>query len=319
MMEPFTVVIPLYNKEKHIERALNSVLSQTVQDFEIIVVDDGSKDGSAGIVTGMGDGRIRLVRQENKGAAAARNRGIDEASNPLIAFLDADDQWQPDFLATISKLRMKYPEAGIYATAYQTSHVKSGIKKIAYANIPPAPWEGLIPDFFKSMQGGQPPVWTSAAVVPKEVFRRVGMFQTGEVIGEDVDMWVRIALKYPVAFSTNVCATYYLDADNRTYVQGTKLKKAEGYLRTLNTTANDQSIDESTRTSIARLGEMVELGYASSLILANEKKQGRSQLKSFKPVYLRRGKMMWLTLSYLPAPLTRLLLHIKQKLRQVVK
>jgi len=152
-------------------------------------------------------------------------------------------------------------------------------------------------------------------VVPREVFSQVGLFQTGEVIGEDVDMWCRIALKFPVAFSTNVCATYFLDSENRIYVQGARLKKAEGYLKTLRAAACDQNIDKDIRKSIFMLAEKVELGYASSLILANERKLGRSELRAFNPVYLKRDKIMWHVLSYLPSSLTRFLLKARQKIR----
>ena len=94
---PITVVIPLYNKARHIKRAMQSVLDQTFRDIEVIIVDDGSTDASVLEVKTICDPRIRLITQENKGSSAARNRGIIEASNPIIAFLDADDIWMPHF------------------------------------------------------------------------------------------------------------------------------------------------------------------------------------------------------------------------------
>jgi glycosyltransferase involved in cell wall biosynthesis len=314
-VEAVSVIIPLYNKEKHIERAINSVLNQTVQNFEIIVVDDGSTDAGADIVRQFDDERIRLIQQNNQGVSAARNKGIKNAQNPLIAFLDADDSWEAEFLETIHKLRKGYPEAGIYATAYQTSHERFGLKKIEYFNIPDAPWAGIIPDFFKSMHG-QPPVWTSATVVPRKVFDDVGYFQVGEVIGEDVDMWCRVALKYPVAFDTKVCATYYLDSDNRTYVKGSIHKKAKGYLNTLNHALKDPDLPVETKENIGQLREMVELGYASSLILGDERKTGRKLLKELDLVYLEKKRDFWIIMSYLPTKLILLLMDVKQKIKK---
>ena len=93
-----SVVIPLYNKDKYIARALDSVFGQTCQDFEVIVVDDGSTDNGAEIVRSYKDRRLRFIRQANAGPGAARNHGIQESRAPLLAFLDADDEWLPEFL-----------------------------------------------------------------------------------------------------------------------------------------------------------------------------------------------------------------------------
>ena len=317
-MSMVSVVIPLYNKEKHIKRALLSVLSQTVQAFEVIVVNDGSTDKSAEAVMEINDPRIRLITQPNKGASAARNNGIRESGYDLVAFLDADDAWKPDFLETVMRLRQQYPDAGLYATAYETSHVKTGTVKVQYRVIPPEPWEGIIPDFFNSMLG-QPPVWTSAAVIPRHVFEVSGYFRKGEVLAEDVDMWCRVALKFPVAFSTHICATYFQDAENRCYVRGSIHKKATGYLETLNAAKNDMNLPDGTRKSIAILKEMVEIGHASSLILGNAASEARRELKSFKLDHLQKQKTFWFIISFLPVRLIEILLDFKAVIRKFIR
>ena len=114
-----SVVIPLYNKKESVAHTLKCVLMQTYQDFEVVVVDDGSTDGSAEIVEGVDDGRIRLIRQENGGVSAARNRGIKEAKREYVAFLDADDEWKPEHLQTLVGLMEKYPQCGAYSTNYE--------------------------------------------------------------------------------------------------------------------------------------------------------------------------------------------------------
>lgn len=96
-----SIVIPLYNKEKQIAHTLQSVFAQTFQDFEIVIVDDGSTDNSVMEVKKFDDPRVLLIQQSNAGVSAARNRGIEEANGELIAFLDADDEWMPEFLQTI--------------------------------------------------------------------------------------------------------------------------------------------------------------------------------------------------------------------------
>src|SRR5690554_2358538 len=105
----FSVVIPLYNKEKYISLTLKSVLNQSFKDFEILIVNDGSTDRSVEVVKKFDDSRIRLVDQPNAGVSAARNKGIKEAKFDWVAFLDADDRWDVEFLSEIANAIKKYP------------------------------------------------------------------------------------------------------------------------------------------------------------------------------------------------------------------
>ena len=213
-MNRISVVIPLYNKEKHIEKTISSVLSQTISDFEIIVVNDGSTDKSPNAVQNFKDPRIRLIHQKNAGVSAARNKGIYEANADLIAFLDADDEWTPDFLKTILRLYEKYPQAGLYATFYFLSNNKT-LATPYIKGIHSSPWEGLITNYFYNVSNTNLPFSASSVAVPKCVFYDVGFFSVGMARGEDQDMWARIAIKYPIAYSTNKESIYHLDATNR--------------------------------------------------------------------------------------------------------
>ena len=105
MMQPFfSVVIPVFNRAGILGAALASVLTQTEQDFEIVVADDGSKDDPKAVIDRLGDPRIRYVRQENRGGGAARNLGIDNARGRFFAFLDSDDVFLPGHLAAMRRL-----------------------------------------------------------------------------------------------------------------------------------------------------------------------------------------------------------------------
>jgi glycosyltransferase involved in cell wall biosynthesis len=210
----YSVVVPLYNKGKEIRRALNSVLEQTYTEYELIIVDDGSTDNGPEVVRQFRDQKIRLISQENRGSSVARNRGIAEAAYEYIAFLDADDEWKPDYLETVRNLIRKYPEAGAFATAYEMLRTDGSVSVPTYTAIPKAPWEGYIPSYFKSALG-VPPVWTSAVTIPKSVFNVVGGFPEGVVLGQDREVWERVAMKYKIAFTNKVGATYHLDASNR--------------------------------------------------------------------------------------------------------
>jgi glycosyltransferase involved in cell wall biosynthesis len=208
-----SVVIPLYNKVRHIRRAIDSVLAQMFQDFELIVVDDGSTDGGGDIVRRLTDPRIRLMVQNNSGVSAARNRGIQEARCDLVAFLDADDEWLPCFLETVMVLRARHPEAGMYATAYRYSRGDTTWRP-AFVDCPTTPEGGLLDDYFRAALETAP-VWSSAVMIPKQVLAEVGAFPIGVRRGEDLQTWATIALRHRVAWSPVEGAIYHLDASNR--------------------------------------------------------------------------------------------------------
>lgn len=211
-----SVVIPLYNKELYIKRAIESVLNQSYHNFELIIVDDGSTDNSAHNALSYNDPRILLIKQENKGVSAARNLGILSSKSDLIAFLDADDEWSKNHLEVLMRLRKKFPQAGIYATAWAHSKRKNEIQLAQFAAIPQSPWEGILPNYFKSAALGEPPACSSSVCIPRSVFDIVGFFKEGIIMGEDLDMWGRIAIRFEVAFSWNGIAIYHEESLGRT-------------------------------------------------------------------------------------------------------
>ncbi|MFW8602213.1 glycosyltransferase family 2 protein [Desulfobacterota bacterium M19] len=208
----FSVIVPLYNKSRSIGRAVNSILEQTYEKFEVIVVDDGSTDNGVTVVEDFHDSRIRLVRQNNFGVSVARNKGISIASHQLIAFLDADDAWKPWFLQTITELIKRHPKAYWYATNYERQNKGrkvSGFKGVA-DNL-----GGEIDNFFE-LAVDELPVHISSVVIRRAILDRVGMFPVGVKYGEDQDLFCRLALYYPLIYNFKVCATYFLDSENRT-------------------------------------------------------------------------------------------------------
>lgn len=210
----FSIVIPLYNKGPHIKRTLDSVLSQTFDRWEAVVVDDGSSDDGPEIVKSYADSRIRLIHQANQGPSEARNRGIEESKFSYIAFLDADDEWLPDYLDSRKRLIEQFPQAGIYAGAYQFDDGKRQWEP-RYHLIPPGKTDLMLPNYFLSAKPGSLPVWTSATVIPKKVLEEIGGFPRNVPRGQDLECWSRVALKYPVAFTRQVGAIYHKDAVNR--------------------------------------------------------------------------------------------------------
>ena len=202
-----SVIIPLFNKELYVLRAIDSVLTQSFHDFEVVAVNDGSTDNGPELVRRITDPRIRLIDQMNGGVSAARNRGIREARSELIAFLDADDQWMRTFLDTVLELRADYPEAGAYATAYRVVMPTGSVRDVI---APPKSCDGptgILEDYFRIAHHA--PVWSSAVAVLRAKFKEVGFFRQGVALGEDADMWLRIAANCSIAYSREVCAVYH--------------------------------------------------------------------------------------------------------------
>jgi len=212
MQPAISIVTPLYNKAPTIQRALDSVLAQDYPHFEYIVIDDGSTDAGAAIVAACADGRVQLVRQDNGGVSAARNRGIALARAPLIAFLDADDAWLPTFLSTIVALRARFPQAGAYATGYCIKNPGLPVRPARFRHVPEG---GLIACWFRAVADGNNPVWSSAVALPRATLDALGGFPQGVRLYEDLHLWSRIALAYPIAYAPQPLAIYYRDAEQR--------------------------------------------------------------------------------------------------------
>jgi len=311
-MAKVSVIIPLYNKEKYIRRAIDSVLVQSVQDFEIIVVDDGSTDRSVEVVQGIKEDRIMLVQQENQGECAARNTGIDKARSDLIAILDADDAWTRQFLETVLRLRINYPNAGIYATSYETREPGGKVVRPRFKAIPAYPWEGIIPNYFKSALGA-PPVCASAVMSPRVVFDSAGKFPAGEKLGGDIDMWLRIALKYPVAFSNVVGAVYYMDSASRVCLTEYSISDYK-MVKTAREAISNGSVSGKDKLYLAEYIFMKEIERAGRCIIRGQSKKGRELLKESQTRYFWRKRLFFFLASFFPLGIIRTLRLLKRRL-----
>ena len=159
-MPDVSIIIPLLNKGPYIKRAIDSILAQEHQNFEIIVVDGGSTDNGPDIVKSIKDSRLKFIIQPTKGVSEARNFGVEKSHGSSIAFLDADDEWLPSHLSTLMRLLEKYPDAGAYSTTYKIFNTEGRLRWPKYRKIPPLPWEGLLPNYFSSAVHGEYPLWT---------------------------------------------------------------------------------------------------------------------------------------------------------------
>lgn len=222
-MTKFSVVVPLYNKRPHIARAIDSILAQTLPADEIIVVDDGSVDGSYEYVEGLGDPRIKLHRRNlpGPGGYAARNLGIELASAAWIAFLDADDEWLPNHLETLDRTmriadrpqelvcigsgyRNVFPGGEAHDDIYTRYRAGAGAELLDFT--------GMLKTW---LAVGGSPIWTSATACRRDALISAGLFPADRCRrGGDKDMWLRVATVGLTAINPTVSAIYYKDSVN---------------------------------------------------------------------------------------------------------
>lgn len=212
-MPLISVIIPLYNKEQQIAKTLNSVFSQTFNDFEIIIVDDGSTDRSIEIVKNFTDQRIRLLHQKNAGVSVARNNGIRKAEGEYIAFLDADDEWHPDYLSTQIKMSGQFPQCDVFACNYSFKDKSGNIRKTILNRIKFSSSIGILDNYFEVASYSHPPLWTSAIMVRRNIINSIGGFPLGVKSGEDLLTWAKLAIRHKIAFCKESLAYFIYDVE----------------------------------------------------------------------------------------------------------
>lgn len=196
----FSIVIPLYNKAPYVAATIQSVLAQREQDFEIVVVDDGSSDGSAEVVRQIDDPRIRLISQANGGVSVARNTAIAASRGEWLAFLDADDWYHPDYLATLRQLIVDHPSAQAVATRFKSVPLQPGQALQGWETPPPADTEIIDNLPLRWMKGTT--FFTASIAVRRAALDQLDpWFPVGESYGEDLDVWFRLAEKGPIVLS----------------------------------------------------------------------------------------------------------------------
>jgi glycosyltransferase involved in cell wall biosynthesis len=206
-MPQVSVIIPTYNRAHLLSRAIKSVLNQTFQGFEIIIVDDASTDDTDKLVASFHDSRIRYIRHEKKyGGGAARNSAIKQAQGDYIAFLDSDDEWLPEKL----EKQMKFFENAPTTLGLVSTGALDIRENIPYQKYIPM-FRGnlaqrILIDNCVGING--------IVLVRKECFSKAGLFDENLRVSEDWDLWIRIAQHYDVDFTPEILLRYYPQADS---------------------------------------------------------------------------------------------------------
>ena len=299
----FSIIIPLFNKENYIENTLKSVLNQTHTNYEIIIINDGSNDESESKVLKFKDSRIRLYSQKNQGVSVARNLGIEKSRYDYIAFLDADDLWMENHLETLNTLIYDFPNAGIYASRYQLIF-NEGKTSIPKFNGISDDFYGIVHDYF-NVSLNYAVATASSIAVPKYVFEKIGNFKSKISSGQDVDMWIRIALKYPIAISSKITASYLHYVKKSLSKTPVLEKKLNDFL--------DYKSAEKANPSLKKYLDIYRMEYALQYKMAGANKQSK---KLYDEILKANLSLKVKIIYHLPQWIATLLLKIKRLLRK---
>jgi glycosyltransferase involved in cell wall biosynthesis len=301
-----SIVIPLYNKRAYIREALDSVGRQIFTDYEVIVVDDGSTDGGAELAAKSGIVGLRLLSQANRGVSAARNRGIAEAAAGWVAFLDADDIWNKCHLLYLWNLHSAYPQAALLANGYSNSVAISDDG--AQLNLD----YRVTNCFIDEAARGTAWAFTSATMIRRDVAIATGGFALDESRGEDIDLWVRIALSYPVALSSYIGAVYRKVGNSLTATVSVVEPDVamRGISRRL---ADDPHLSLDSRRALEELFNRLSLSHAADCLLQGNKDAAARFLDGARCTrYWPQRWWILRVLWFFPSSLVRILFRVRK-------
>jgi glycosyltransferase involved in cell wall biosynthesis len=267
-----SVVIPLYNKGDVLSATLSSVLGQSHRAFELIIVDDGSTDDGSAVAASHADARVTLIRQKNQGVAAARNRGIREARGTWIAFIDADDLWEPDHLEMLVSAVGEPGIVGAFSNIVMESNGRPA--------VPLAVPSQRIDDYFAfALTTNGYAISSSSVLIERRALIDCGLFAVGTPVGEDIDMWCRVAIRGAFQYVANPSATYRDTLESSALVRN--LKRQTPYppwVRRLHKLISSGEIPDHMIASARRYGNFLLLEYARQLIDRGDYQRARQVL-----------------------------------------
>lgn len=309
----FSIIIPVYNGAHVIKTSVESVLKQTYQDWELIIVDDGSSDAlDAALSPYISDPRIQVIHKKNGGVSVARNTGMAQAKHRYICFLDADDEWLDNHLELYSRMVAKYPDAGLYCTAYRI--VFPGNREVENTRYFTGEGEFfLVEDFYKYTEDLKGKVFTNpvAVCVSAEAVKFVGGFQPSVKIGEDTDFMFRITAYFPVVFSGVISAVYHHELSVAT--KDTGLDFDWYFQKREATLLADERISVEKRRYIKIFMDRFRIHKCRHLMMHGQKKEALAVLRSVghQPA-LRKELLVSMGLLLIPYSLLQSIYKVKK-------
>jgi glycosyltransferase involved in cell wall biosynthesis len=308
-----SVVIPLYEQATCVPRAIASVVSQSVPVDEIIVVDDGSTDGGADAAIKAGGQRVTVCSAAHGGEGAARNYGVETASSEWVAFLDADDEWRPDFLEKTGALAKSQPNVvAVFSNMFVPALGRALLRRVpASAHV--------LDDYFKTLlDNAGAGMSSSSALVRRSALLACGGFPRGVLIGGDLDTWARLAWSGPIGCVPDALATYHTDAPERATVRARERRPDyPAVLTTYGRWLDEGRVPPQLRDSSRRFANHVLAAYAMELAHAgcgqDADRQMREGWRPGGPSHLYLKARLW---ARLPVRLLRGMRATRQQLRQ---
>ena len=308
----FSVIIPVYNGEKFVETAVQSVIGQTFSEWELVIVNDGSTDNTAEILKKYNDNlKIKVITQKNGGVSAARNTGIENSIGEYIAFLDCDDLWKSNHLETLTQMIDKYPNAGLYATFSEINLVNGNtITKCDYFKNKPE--TVYIEDFFeeynkdKSAKIYNP----SSACISREAAIKAGGFPIGCKIGEDLAYFFIISAYFPVVLSSKATAVY--EKVNSVATKDVSFDPDWYFFEEVKNLLCDTEINEEKRKNLAETMQWFQMRRSRHYMIDGKRKQAIEAYRSIgKSKNLKKDKFFTLILLCLPSALVKKIFLIR--------
>ena len=308
----FSVILPVYNGEKYIDNAIESVLKQRESDWELIIINDGSTDNTGAKLEKYKDRpKFKIMTQKNLGVSAERNRGVAESSGDHIAFLDADDVWHKDHLEVMRDMIEKYPDAGLYGSFTRTELVNGDI--IEECNFfkdreETVRLDNFFEEYYKDSSAKMFTVITSC--VSKKAFDKVGGFRVGCKIGEDLELFLKIAAYFPVILTSRATATYR--RSNSSATKNISFDPDWGFFDGVAELYADKDVPEYRKESLKKLMRWFTMRRCRHYIIDGHRKKA---FKYFREIgsdpKLRMDKLITFVLMCMPTALVRKIFEIR--------
>lgn len=308
----FSIIIPVYNGEKFIEKAIESVFNQTMSDWELIIVNDGSSDNTLSVLEKYKDNeKIQIISQENSGVSVARNTGVKNSKGDYIAFLDADDVWHKNHLDVMKTLAEKYPDAGLIGTFTRVELVNGDIiSECEYFKDKKE--EVYLDDFFKEYHKDKSAKMFTVitTVVSKEAFLKSGGFPVGCKIGEDLELSLVIAAYYPVVLSPMATATY--KKENSTATKTKSFDAEWGFFEKVEKIYIDETIPSEKRENIKKVMEWFSMRRCRHYLIDGNRKAARMVHRRMdKNLVSKKDYLLNTLLLFLPYVLVRKIFEVR--------